>query len=106
MDFQSVAHLGRDFGPVRPVLIGQYDLFDTKARGRQNFFFNATDSHHSAAETNLAGHGNIRADAAPREQRGQGGHDRHTGAWAVFGCRSGRHMDMKIELLIIRKINA
>ena len=106
MNFQFFPNFLRHFSPVGLVLVRQNDVFNAEPRGGQHFFFDAADAHHAPAQADFAGHRDIRADAALRQQRCQGHDQRNAGAWAVLRRRARRHVNVDVEFCVIGQVDA
>src|SRR5581483_9371434 len=56
----------------------------------------AADGQHQAAQSDLAGHGDLGAHRCVAEERSYGGEHRDTSGRSVFRHRAGRNMNVKI----------
>ncbi|MNM70670.1 hypothetical protein D3C81_823070 [compost metagenome] len=67
---------------------------------RQQFFLEATDGQHLTAQGDFAGHGHIGTHWNLRQRRDQRRAHADTGARAVFGRGTFRHVDVHVVLLV------
>ena len=105
MDGHFVADLRRHFKPVIAVLIGQNHLFETRTSRRHHLFFDASHAQNSAAQADLARHGDVRAHDATAQERSQGDCDGHARAGTVLGGGAGGHMDVNIAFVVSAEID-
>src|ERR1051325_11357405 len=95
VDFHFLPDFVGGFGPVAAVLFGENDLLETGASGGEDLHLEAADAQDSAAQTDFAGHGEVGADEALGQERGQGDGDGGAGAGTILGGGSGRDMDVE-----------
>ena len=92
----------RDILKVLDIFLGNDDLENLVAMGRQGLFLEAADGQNLAAQGNLPGHGNILAQRPVGQGRGHGRSHSDAGGRAVLGNGAGRDVDMHIIFLIER----
>src|SRR5690348_13586914 len=77
-DLHFIAQLSGNVIKIMLITPRQSDGTNSSTAGREHFFFNTTHWQYLAAQRDLAGHCDIRADRPAGHQRGQRRGDSHT----------------------------
>ena len=99
VEAQLLAQLGIDFLEILLVGVGNQDVLDTHAQGRQGFLLEAADGQGLAPQINLAGHGQGVPHGDALQDGQQHGGDGQTRAGTIFGDGALGEVDMQILLL-------
>ena len=91
---------------ILEIGLGDDDVVDAQAQGREALFFEAADGHGIAAKIDLPGHGEGVLHAHALQYGKQHGRNSEARAGAVFGDSAFGEMDVEIPLLEQFHINS
>src|SRR5215471_12003215 len=102
-DFQPTLYVVRDLGEILLVLFRDQHGLQAAAESSQQLLLQPANRQHPASQRDLSSHRDVALDRDAAKHRDDRRHHRHAGRWAVFGCRTLRHMDMDVLLLEYRR---
>src|SRR5690606_18247835 len=98
VELDGVAEFFGNVLQVLLVLVAKNDGVDARAFGCENFLLDAAYGEDGATESDLARHGELVADRATCEERGQRGEDGDTRAGSVFGNSACGNVDVVVVI--------
>ncbi|MCY1509088.1 hypothetical protein D9M68_434180 [compost metagenome] len=99
-NLQVFLNILRNFLEIANILFGNDHGLDSPPVGRQQFFLQPANRQHLATQSDLAGHRHIGPDGDLGQRGNQCGTHADAGARAVLRCRTFRHVDMNVALLV------
>ena len=97
---------GRDVLDIFFVLLGDDNLFDAAAVGRDDLLLEPADGQHPAAQGDFAGHGHLAVRGPFGKGRDDGGAHGNAGRWTVLGYSTFGNVDMQVELAVELAVDA
>src|SRR2546427_4373610 len=99
-NFQPILDVVRDFCQILHVLVRDEDSLDAAPVRSEKLFLQAAYDQHFAAQGDLAGHGEVRANRDSGQHRHHRGADADPGAGTVLGRRAFGEVHVNVVLLI------